>query len=111
MSHALLELDSTHIPVCPCELVALAPLVVDASTQHETTDTDETEFRPPKVARDGKEHAAETIPDGFYRVGDETNPQCEWHAAMIIAVVKQVTHIAPPMPTGKLSTSRWYKRA
>lgn len=33
---------------------------------HETTDTDETEFRPAKAARDGVEYEQDTIPDGFY---------------------------------------------
>ena len=69
--------------------------------QHETTDTDETEFRPAKAARDGNEHSPGTIPDGFYLVGDETNLQSEWHAAMI-AAVKEVTHIAPADEDGKI---------
>ena len=69
--------------------------------QHETTDTDETEFRPAKAARDGAEYSPGTIPDGFYLVGDMTNPQPEWHAAMI-AAVKEVTHIAPADPDGKI---------
>merc|ERR1712176_44014 len=33
---------------------------------HETTDTDETEFRPAKAARDGIEYKPGVIPDGFY---------------------------------------------
>ena len=37
---------------------------------HETTDTDETEFRPAKAARDGLESKPGTIPDGFYLVAD-----------------------------------------
>jgi len=69
--------------------------------QHETTDTDETEFRPAKSARDGKEHSPGTIPDGFYLVGDSTNLQAEWHAAMIDSV-KTVTHIAPAEEDGKI---------
>ena len=68
---------------------------------HETTDTDETEFRPAKAARDGDEFTPGTIPDGFYLVGDETNLQAEWHAAMI-AAVKEVTHIAPAGDDGKI---------
>jgi len=69
--------------------------------QHETTDTDESEFRPAKAARDGLEHKPGTIPDGFYLVGDSTNLQPEWHTAMINAV-KTVTHIAPPDPDGTI---------
>eukprot|EP00951_Prasinocladus_malaysianus_P018987 scaffold153224_cov48-Prasinocladus_malaysianus.AAC.1 len=61
---------------------------------HETTDTDETEFRPAKAARDGEESKPGIIPDGFYLVSDSTNPQTEWHSAMINGV-RKVTHIAP----------------
>jgi hypothetical protein len=68
---------------------------------HETTDTDETEFRPAKASRDGEEFIADTIPDGFYLVGDSKNPQPEWHRAMINAV-RPVTHIAPPDQNGHI---------
>ncbi len=61
---------------------------------HETTDSDESEFRPAKAARDGTACIPDTIPDGFYLVGSTTAPEPAWHAAMI-AAVKQVTHIAP----------------
>ena len=37
---------------------------------HETTDTDETEFRKSKAARDGLASEPGTIPDGFYLCGD-----------------------------------------
>eukprot|EP00239_Pterosperma_sp_CCMP1384_P005368 CAMPEP_0197859994 /NCGR_PEP_ID=MMETSP1438-20131217/35046_1 /TAXON_ID=1461541 /ORGANISM="Pterosperma sp., Strain CCMP1384" /LENGTH=326 /DNA_ID=CAMNT_0043476693 /DNA_START=249 /DNA_END=1229 /DNA_ORIENTATION=- len=66
---------------------------------HETTDTDETEFRPAKAARDGTESKPDVIPDGFYLVSDSTNPQTEWHKAMIDGV-RKVTHIAPPDTEG-----------
>ncbi|UUM32123.1 M14 family metallopeptidase [Vibrio japonicus] len=62
---------------------------------HETTDTDESEFRPALAARDGVEYIAGTIPDGFYTVGDTENPQPDFQAA-VIASVSKVTHIAPP---------------
>ena len=68
---------------------------------HETTDTDETEFRPAKAARDGVVSHPDVIPDGFYLVADETSPQTAWHKAMIDAV-REVTHIAPPDPHGKI---------
>jgi len=68
---------------------------------HETTDTDESEFRPAKAARDGVEHKPGTIPDGFYLVSDSTNPQEPWHKAIIDAV-RGVTHIAPPDADGKI---------
>ena len=61
---------------------------------HETTDTDETEFRPALAARDGKPSEPGEIPDGFYCVGDTENPQPEFQQAIIAAVAK-VTHIAP----------------
>jgi predicted deacylase len=43
------------------------PLVLHIDL-HETTDTDETEFRPAKSARDGEGFEPGTIPDGFYTV-------------------------------------------
>ena len=61
---------------------------------HETTDTDESEFRPALAARDGLEYIPGTIPDGFYTVGDTEKPQAEFQAAVIKSVSK-VTHIAP----------------
>lgn len=68
---------------------------------HETTDTDETEFRPAKAARDGDVYKPDVIPDGFYLVSDSTNPQAEWHKAMIDSV-RKVTHIAPGDGEGKI---------
>jgi hypothetical protein len=62
---------------------------------HETTDTDESEFRPALAARDGKPFEAEGIPDGFYVVGDVEDPQPGFQEAIIDAV-RKVTHIAPP---------------
>ena len=61
---------------------------------HETTDTDESEFRPAKAARDGEAFEPCTIPDGFYLVDDAQNPQPAFQQAIITAV-EQVTHIAP----------------
>ncbi|GGB61663.1 M14 family metallopeptidase [Shewanella inventionis] len=61
---------------------------------HETTDTDELEFRPLLSARDGVEYEKGIIPDGFYLVGDSDNPTPEFQKAIIDAVAK-VTHIAP----------------
>lgn len=68
---------------------------------HETTDTDESEFRPAKAARDGVECKEDSIPDGFYLVSDSTNPQEAWHKAMIDSV-RKVTHIAPADADGKI---------
>lgn len=61
---------------------------------HETTDTDESEFRPALAARDGKPFEPGEIPDGFYLVDDAAWPQPEFQRA-VIAAVEQVTHIAP----------------
>lgn len=61
---------------------------------HETTDTDNSEFRPALSARDAVYQAIWEIPDGFYSVGDTENPTPEFQGA-IIASVEQVTHIAP----------------
>lgn len=68
---------------------------------HETTDSDENEFRPALAARDGKPFEPGTIPDGFYTVADRDNPQPEFQAA-IIAAVEKVTHIAPPDANGQI---------
>jgi hypothetical protein len=68
---------------------------------HETTDTDETEFRPALAARDGVFYEPGSIPDGFYTVGDTENPQPDFQAA-IIAAVERVTHIAPADDAGQI---------
>ena len=68
---------------------------------HETTDTDETEFRPALAARDGKPNVPDPIPDGFYLVGDTEDPQPAFQQA-IIAAVEKVTHIAPPDDKGEI---------
>jgi len=68
---------------------------------HETTDSDESEFRPAVAARDGKASDPGVIPDGFYTVGDTGNPQPEFQAA-IIAGVAEVTHIAPADEAGQI---------
>jgi len=74
---------------------------------HETTDTDESEFRPAVAARDGKPFEPGTIPDGFYLVDDTENPQPDFQDAIIDAVAK-VTHIAPPDANGQLIGSRMF---
>ena len=68
---------------------------------HETTDSDEAEFRPALAARDGKAFEPGEIPDGFYTVGDTRNPQPEFQQAIIAAVAK-VTHIAPADARGEI---------
>ena len=68
---------------------------------HETTDSDESEFRPALAARDGKPFEPDGIPDGFYLVDDADNPQPAFQQA-IIAAVATVTHIAPADAAGKI---------
>ena len=68
---------------------------------HETTDTDETEFRPALAARDGKPDEPGTIPDGFYVVGDRDKPELGFQQA-VIAAVARVTHIAPADEKGEI---------
>lgn len=68
---------------------------------HETTDTDESEFRPALAARDGKPYEPGTIPDGFYLCADSVAPEPAFQQAVIDAVAR-VTHIAPADPDGTL---------
>lgn len=68
---------------------------------HETTDSDETEFRPALSARDGKEFEPGEIPDGFYVVADTADRQLAFQEA-IIAAVEHVTHIAPADAQGEI---------
>ena len=93
----------------PCEeAAALMQMVSDQGVKflahmdlHETTDTDNTEFRPALAARDAKPQDIWQIPDGFYTVGDTEKPAPEFQKA-IIASVEKVTHIAPPGDDGKI---------
>lgn len=93
----------------PCEeSAALMKLIQDLGADflvhidlHETTDSDENEFRPALAARDGESLEPGLIPDGFYTVGDSENPQAEFQAA-IVAAVEKVTHIAPPDANGEI---------
>lgn len=68
---------------------------------HETTDTDESEFRPALAARDGKPYEPDEIPDGFYLVDDSERPQPDFQQAIIKAVAK-ITHIAPADANGQI---------
>jgi hypothetical protein len=68
---------------------------------HETTDSDESEFRPALAARDGVDYEPGEIPDGFYLVDDSEHPQPAFQQAVIAAVAK-VTHIAPADPDGTI---------
>ncbi len=82
----------------------VAPLAADFLLHidlHETTDSDESEFRPALAARDGKPFEPGEIPDGFYTVGDSENPQLDFQRAIIDGVAR-VTHIAPADAKGQI---------
>ena len=68
---------------------------------HETTDTDNSVFRPALEQRDGVTQEVWDIPDGFYLVGDSENPSDGFQKAIIDAV-REITHIAPADENGKL---------
>ncbi len=92
----------------PQEAAALIALVNRTSDQyllhidlHETTDSDESEFRPALSARDGKAFEAEAVPDGFYLVADAADPQLALQHAIITAV-REVMQIAEPDDEGRI---------
>ncbi len=68
---------------------------------HETTDSDESEFRPALAARDGVAFVPGEIPDGFYLVDDSERPQTRFQQA-VISAVSAVTHIASPDRNGEI---------
>ncbi|MGX5914441.1 M14 family metallopeptidase [Aliidiomarina sp. Khilg15.8] len=68
---------------------------------HETTDTDNSEFRPALAARDGVVNENWNIPDGFYLVGDSTNLALDFQKSVLDSVA-EVTHIADADAQGNL---------
>ena len=108
-SQLALDPNRNFVPNSPVEecryfLEAMNTLKVELYAHfdlHETTDTDNSVFRPDKAARDGKEEEWSEIPDGFYTVGDTENPCPDFQKA-IIKSVKEVTHIAPPDTNGNI---------
>lgn len=68
---------------------------------HETTDSDNSEFRPALAAREGTVNTNWNIPDGFYTVANSQAPQLDFQKA-IIEAVRDVTHIAPADEEGRL---------
>lgn len=89
-----------------CNLVmrAVADMKIEIFTHidlHETTDTDNSVFRPALEQRDGVTQEESDIPDGFYLVGDSENPTDEFQKEMIDAV-RKITHIAPADENGML---------
>lgn len=68
---------------------------------HETTDSDNSEFRPAKAAHDGTVNKNWNIPDGYYTVDDAEHP-CPALQTAIIDRVAKVTHIAEADENGEL---------
>jgi hypothetical protein len=68
---------------------------------HETTDSDEGEFRPALAARDGEVFEPGLVPDGFYLVTDTENRNLAFQEA-IIGAVEALTHIAPQDAAGRI---------
>lgn len=68
---------------------------------HETTDTDNSEFRPALAARDGITNDNWNIPDGFYLVCDSDKAEAGFQKAILDSVA-EVTHIAEADEQGKL---------
>lgn len=94
----------TLAPECAALLAFVAPYRTRIAMHidlHETTDTDESEFRPALAARDGTPFESGTIPDGFYLCADSANPQPAFQQA-VLAAVSGVTHIAPADPDGTI---------
>jgi hypothetical protein len=90
--------ESAAIMKCVAELNSEIFVHIDL---HETTDTDNSTFRPALSARDAIDQKAWDIPDGFYLVGNSVTPVGDFQKAIINAVEK-VTHIAPADESGKL---------
>ena len=96
--------DADRAPEAAALMRLVAPLrerVLVHIDLHETTDSDESEFRPALAARDGKAHVPGGIPDGFYLVDDSETPQPAFQQA-VIAAVANVTHIAPADENGEI---------
>jgi len=89
---------------CNLMMAAVADMNIEVFAHidlHETTDTDNSVFRPALEQRDGVKQEVWDIPDGFYLVGDSENPRDDFQKA-IIESVKKITHIAPSDKSGKL---------
>jgi hypothetical protein len=104
-----LDPNRSFVPNSPAqESAALMALVAPLKGRflvhidlHETTDSDESEFRPALAARDGKPFEPGEIPDGFYLCADSLNPQPAFQQA-VNAEVAKVTHIAPADAQGQI---------
>jgi hypothetical protein len=96
--------DGSPVGESAALVALLAPLrgrVLMHIDLHETTDSDESEFRPALAARDGETFEPGSIPDGFYLVDDAEQPQPAFQRAVTEAVAR-VTHIAEPDEKGQI---------
>ncbi|NCT82860.1 MAG: M14 family metallocarboxypeptidase [Comamonadaceae bacterium] len=96
---------ASPVPESAALVALLAPLrgrVLMHIDLHETTDSDESEFRPALAARDGQVFTPGEIQDGFYLVDDVDHPQPAFQRAVIDAVAA-VTHIAEPDANGQIN--------
>jgi len=96
--------DNSPAQECAALMRLVAPLrerMLVHIDLHETTDSDESEFRPALAARDGVEFVPGEIPDGFYLVDDSEHPQPKFQQAVLAAVAK-ITHIAQADRNGQL---------
>lgn len=97
-------IDNSPAQECALVMEQLEQLDVDILAHidlHETTDSDNTEFRPAKAAREGEVNTNWNIPDGFYLVGDSENLQLDFQRA-VLDEVEKVTHIAEADANGEL---------
>lgn len=82
-------------------LLATLPTPLLHIDLHETTDTDASEYRPAKAARDALPLEPFEIPDGFYLAANQTRLEPAFQAR-IIEAVSRVTPIAPAGTQGLL---------
>lgn len=104
--------EASPAPESAALMALLAPYqsrIVMHVDLHETTDTDESEFRPALAARDGKPFEPGTIPDGFYLVADEERPEPAFQEA-ILQAVETVTHVAEADENGMLIGTKIVQR-
>ncbi|MBS0194805.1 MAG: M14 family metallocarboxypeptidase [Proteobacteria bacterium] len=99
-----LFIENSPVPESAALLRFIAPMREQVRMHidlHETTDSDESEFRRALAARDGKPFEPGSIPDGFYLCADRDAPEPAFQQA-VLAAVAQVTHIAPADADGTI---------
>ena len=87
---------------CVAEHAERSRKVIMHTDLHETTDSDNSEFRPALFARDGKApDPFSEISDGYFTVGDASRPAPEFQKA-VIAAAETATHICEPDEAGNI---------